>query len=365
MRYFRAGKYERERVPPLIRRFSPTESLHSLDEVRLDDLLEMGKTLILLDVDNTLMPWRASDIPDTTSQWVERAKSLGFKLCVLSNTRNPERLQRICTTLDIPFIRDRFKPSRRMYQLALEQFHTEQDQAVMLGDQLLTDVWGANRSGIDAIWIKPIHKKEFVGTSLISRNIEKAIGHFLYKYFQVEQTVESQRPGLFRSNIFAQLVKFAVVGAAATMVDLGLHYLLLFKAQINGVMLRDITADWLISLGFSVNRTPEGLREAAFGPLKIGPVLLAILVSYLLNRLWTFDSRDQKITAKQVGKFYIIALVGLVISVTVSTLVNVTLKGSAEADWTIASLAGMVCGFLWNFNGQRLWTFRQGKSDER
>lgn len=360
MRHFKSGKFEREQIPTLIRRFSPQESLHGLEEVSLENLKSAGKSVILLDVDNTLLPWRSEEIPQSTLDWIKSAKQMGFDLCILSNTRNPERLKRLSEKLNIEFIRDKFKPSRRMYHLALEKYKIEQDKAVMLGDQLMTDIWGANRSGIDALWIKPMGKREFVGTTFVSRNVEKIIGHFLYKYFQADGADAETRPGFFRSNIFAQLIKFGVVGAVATLVDLGMHYFLLFKAKVGSELLSEVVGRWAhTNLGLGSTNSLHGLQEAAFGPLKIGPVILAIFVSYLLNRLYTFKFGDQKITVKQVGQFYVIALVGMIIAVSVSTLVNTSLKGDPNADWGIASLAGMIAGFIWNFNGQRLWTFRR------
>lgn len=361
MPHWKSGKFHREQVPWAIRRFAPTSSLHSLEEVDLNGLAHGGKTLILLDVDNTLLPWRSSDIPESTFAWIKRARDLGFRMCILSNTKNPTRLQKLSETLEIPFIRDRFKPSRRMYHLALKQFGVPAKEAVMIGDQLLTDVWGANRAGIDALWVRPSSNLDFIGTKLISRRIERFLGRMLYKYFQTDGALGETRPGFFRSNVFRQLLKFAVVGAVATSVDLGLHRWLLFHAEWGGAPLHVVVGEWMIqTFGFD---QPAGgdLKKTAFGPLKVVPVLLAIFVSYMLNRWYTFKAGDEKIKARQVAQFYIVALIGMVISVSVSTLMNSILRGDPNADWFLASLCGMVAGFFWNFNGQRLWTFRSSK----
>ncbi len=334
--------------------------MHSLEEVDLDELKSAGKTLILLDVDNTLLPWRSEEIPEQAKAWVENAKGMGFRLCVLSNTRHPERLQRICGLLGIEFIRDKFKPSTRMYKLALEKYGATVAESVMLGDQLLTDIWGANRTGIDAVWIKPIHRREFIGTRVVSRSIERMIGHLLYRYFQADGADAETRPGFFRHEVVQQLLKFGIVGGTATVVDIGLHGLLMFRAKVGEELLRDVVGRSVIDLlHLGWPKDAGHLQDAAYAPLKVVPVVLAILVSYLLNRRYTFKAGDEKITVKQVGQFYVVALIGMLISVAVGTLVNRLADSSPLLDWAAGSAIGTVAGFVWNFNGQRLWTFRK------
>ncbi|MBX3113196.1 MAG: YqeG family HAD IIIA-type phosphatase [Fimbriimonadaceae bacterium] len=360
MRHFRPGVVDRTAVPLHIRRFSPVAALHTLEEVNLQELWNDGKRLILLDVDNTLLPWRAEEISKVTFDWITAARTIGFELCILSNTRNPERLERLSAKLDVPFIRDKFKPHPRMYELAVEKYKVHVDEAVMIGDQLLTDIWGANRAGIDAIWVKPIGKREFVGTRYFSRNVEKIIGRFLYRYFQADGADAIDKPGFFSHNIIRQFVKFAMVGGVATAVDWGLHYVLMFKAQAGSQSLRDVVGEWTIrtfNLGWPLDA--EHLQDAAYAPLKIGPVLIAIFVSYYLNRLYTFRTTHEKITVKQVAQFYTVALIGMVISVSVGAVGQRLADASPMMKWAAASVLGMVTAFFWNFAGQRLWTFKK------
>ena len=82
------------------------------------------------------------------------------------------------------------------------------------------------------------------------------------------------------------------------------------------------------------------------------------MVSYLLNRAWTFQATHQRATFAQVAKFYVIALVGMLISVTVGSVVQRVVPAGDKVAWAVAAAAGTAAGFLWNFNGQRLWTFK-------
>ena len=289
MRHVRKGQFQRATMPAVLRHFAPTESLHALGEVDLDALWGAGKRLILLDVDNTLIPWKGRDIPTETTEWIVRAKALGFELCVLSNTRHPERLKDVCARMDLKFIRDRFKPSRRMFNIALANFKRERNEAVMVGDQLFTDVFGANRSGIDALWIMPLGSKEFFGTSLISRNLERLVSGALYRYFQPHPEF-TREAGLYRSGLLLSFMKFVGAGVVSTLVDLGLHWILMHSP------LRVMVANYISQNITHVSLfTDKAISDTAFGPLKVGPVCLAILNSYMLNRaLATFEGQQAK-----------------------------------------------------------------------
>lgn len=360
MRGFKSGTFERDRVPKQLQRFSPVEALHALEEVDLDGLFASGKRLILLDVDNTLLPWRSEEIPQSTFDWIARARGLGFELCILSNTRNPDRLGRLSEKLGVEFIRDKFKPNPKMFYLALGKFGVEDSAAVMIGDQLMTDIWGANRAGIDAIWVKPIAKREFVGTRYLSRNVELVIGKILHNYFQADGIDADVRPGFFRHEVVQQILKFGIVGAVATAVDIGIHSYLMFGAKIGDVFLHDSVGKWVIErFGLDWPMDREHLLEAAYAPLKFGPVMLAILVSYLLNRWFTFQATHEKASLKQAGQFYAVALVGMLISITVGTIGQRLAQMSEGLNFLAGSGMGMIAGFVWNFTGQRLWTFRK------
>lgn len=360
MKHFKSGTFARDNMPTSVRPFSPHISLTGIDQVDLQALWDSGKRLLLLDVDNTLLPWKAKEVPPESKAFLTRARELGFDLCAISNTRHPERLTVICGLMEIDFIRDKFKPSRRMYNAALEKYGRTPEQTMMIGDQLLTDIWGANRAGIDAIWVRRLGKEEFIGTRLVSRNVEKLLGTVLYRYFQAEEADVERRPGFFRRAVFQQMVKFAMVGGLATAVDLGLHNFLYFRATSNGVLLKDRVAAWAeTTFGLSAT-TFIHPNEVAFPVLKVGPVLLAILISYLMNRWLTFQATHEKITVRQVVQFYAVALVGMLISITAGTVVNAAATGTDEANWLKASIVGMVAGFIWNFNVQRRWTFKKG-----
>ena len=132
---FRAGKFERHQVFGAVRPFCPTHAVHKLEDVDPAALANRGIKLIMIDVDNTLVVWRKDDFAQETLDWIAKAKSHDVQIVILSNTRNPARLERLAAMLDIPALRGKFKPSTAMYKEALERFGVKESQAVMIGDK--------------------------------------------------------------------------------------------------------------------------------------------------------------------------------------------------------------------------------------
>lgn len=357
MRGFRAGTFARDRMPGPLRTFSPSASLLRVEDVDLAALKDAGKTLVLLDVDNTLLPWRQYEFPESVLEWVRNGKEIGLQFCILSNTRHPERLQKLSDLLEVPFIRAKFKPSRQMYHMALEKYGARPEQAVMIGDQLLTDVLGANRSGIDAFWIKPIAPREFIGTKLVSRNIERVLGKFLFDYVEVPAGTSS---GFFRSDLFRQIVKFCFVGGSSFVIDYCVKMTLRFAVPYEGGLMSEALGRWLVeNMGFVFAFARHDPVQAAVVPISIVAAGAAIVNSFIWNRRWTFRIVGKEDRAAQFGKFLVVSLIGLGINTLLTTVFSLVLPGDERMAFRIAIVLAAGITAFWNFTGQRLYAFRK------
>jgi uncharacterized protein len=145
---------------------TPNLILNALPEVNLDDLAARGIEAILLDLDNTICPWREDDPAPGCEEWIAAARAR-FKLCILSNSIKQRRLQRVGARLGIPAV-GRFiigrKPGPGGYLAALKLIGSEPSRATMIGDQIFTDILGGNRLGMFTIWVLPMQSREFFGT---------------------------------------------------------------------------------------------------------------------------------------------------------------------------------------------------------
>ena len=152
----------------------PDQYAASLAEVDVDELKQDGFDTLLIDLDNTLLPWSSSVVPESSRNWVERAKHLGLRICILSNTHNPVRLGAIAEELGVDSVHRARKPWKAGFLRAVREAGSEPGKAVVVGDQIITDILGGNRAGMRTILVHPMDSREFIGTK-ISRLLEKVI----------------------------------------------------------------------------------------------------------------------------------------------------------------------------------------------
>ena len=119
-------------------------------------LAEKGVKLVLADLDNTLVPYKVPVPTPEVVAWKDALKAEGIELFILSNSRKPDRAQRFAQAMDVPFQGHSGKPKKAGYLRAMERMGAKAEESVMIGDQIFTDVWGANNAGIVPMLILPI-----------------------------------------------------------------------------------------------------------------------------------------------------------------------------------------------------------------
>jgi hypothetical protein len=376
MSSFRTGKFDRSQVPRPLRKLCPSQAVDSILDVDPAVLVAAGKRLALLDVDNTLLVWRSEEIPATTTEWIAAMRAHGLELHILSNTRNPERLARLSERLGVPYDCGKFKPSPVMYRRALERYGVSPDQAVMIGDQIFTDVLGANRTGVDAIWVRQMAPVDFVGTK-VSRLGERIVRKRLYRAMN-DEPVAAEGPeeedlavggtaafDLLSHPTVRQFIKFVIIGGTSTVIDIGLHFTLVFLMPWGESRLGVVLGQYLIDHGpafFSTVALKEGVLrpELAASPiLKVLTACIAILNSFVWNRRWTFRIRGKEHRAVQLRKFFAIALSGMLLNTAITTGLGNIIPGHERRSLLVASMIATVVVAFWNFFGQKLWTFRK------
>lgn len=150
--------------------------LRRVSELELTWLQEHGIRGIVSDLDNTLAGWHGDEIPEDIAAWLDELRGAQIGVCLCSNTRRPARLARIAERLGVHHVPGNAgKPGRAGVLKALELLAVLPNEALMIGDQLFTDMVAGNRVGLTTVLVNPLADKEFIGTKLISRNAEKLI----------------------------------------------------------------------------------------------------------------------------------------------------------------------------------------------
>ncbi|MCM2531574.1 YqeG family HAD IIIA-type phosphatase [Neobacillus pocheonensis] len=163
----------------MLKQFLPNEHVKSILDINPEDLKEKGVKGIITDLDNTLVEW---DRPNATPQlirWFDEIKKHNILVTIVSNN-NEERVKAFSDPLKIPFIFRARKPMGPAFHRAIAQMGIKKEEAVVIGDQLLTDVLGGNRTGFHTILVVPVAQTDGFFTKF-NRFVERRILNWFRK----------------------------------------------------------------------------------------------------------------------------------------------------------------------------------------
>jgi HAD superfamily phosphatase (TIGR01668 family) len=152
----------------------PRRYYASVTEIDVEELRRAGITAVLLDLDNTLVGWQRCDVLPEIRVWLRSLKEAGMKLCLVTNTRPRKRLQALSQELEIPYVPHPWKPRKKGFIQAMQELGVDSSKTIMIGDQMFTDVLGGNRAGVSTLLVRPLTRREFIGTK-VSRVVEKVL----------------------------------------------------------------------------------------------------------------------------------------------------------------------------------------------
>lgn len=155
----------------------PKVYLDSTYEIDFEQYYQDGYRAIIFDIDNTLVP-HGAPADQRAIALFKRLHALGYQTMMLSNNKEP-RVKMFCDAVDAEYIYKAGKPNPANYKEAMKRMHTDEKNTLFVGDQIFTDVWGANKAGIYSILVKPIHPKEEIQI-VLKRYLEKVV-LFCYK----------------------------------------------------------------------------------------------------------------------------------------------------------------------------------------
>ena len=135
--------------------FLPKLIAPALTDVSLELLQRYDIRLLMLDFDNTIVPYTTSIPTEEMESWLKRMKDSDIQLCVVSNSRK-DRVKVFCQKYDIPCITHSRKPFPKGIRECLNTFSIAPNHCALVGDQIFTDTLGANGTGVMSILVKAI-----------------------------------------------------------------------------------------------------------------------------------------------------------------------------------------------------------------
>ena len=157
----------------LLSLLKPTAALNHVTDISPRLLKRLGTDAILLDVDNTLAP-PTSHIPyDGVKEWIEQVKGCGISIVICSNNYK-KRVKPFSDSLGLDCVAMSLKPFPFGFNRAKRKLHEKPQSVLVVGDQIYTDVLGANLAGMKSILLNP--RNEEHGFSIwLRRKMEKGI----------------------------------------------------------------------------------------------------------------------------------------------------------------------------------------------
>ena len=116
--------------------------------------------LLMLDFDNTIVPYTTDTPTEKMDTWLKMMNSSDIRLCVVSNSRS-DRVPKFCAQYGMPCILRSKKPFPKGIRECLDRFGIPADQAALVGDQIFTDTLGGNCAGVTTVLVEAIHNHNF------------------------------------------------------------------------------------------------------------------------------------------------------------------------------------------------------------
>ncbi|MUL37967.1 YqeG family HAD IIIA-type phosphatase [Gloeocapsopsis dulcis] len=133
---------------------------------------------LVLDVDETLVPFNVTEASPDLQQWVAQTREAA-QMWLVSNNMSDTRIGSIARSLNLPYICGAVKPSRRKLRQALAAMNLPVEHVAMVGDRLFTDMLAGNRLGMFTILVEPFVTPGAAVRSHPIRNFEVLLSQFI------------------------------------------------------------------------------------------------------------------------------------------------------------------------------------------
>lgn len=153
--------------------FKPDFQLFRVTDITVDFLRGNGIKGLLLDVDNTLSTDKGQELLCGLKEWIAEMYASDIGLTIISNAAK-KRLVPFAAKINMKFVHRAAKPLFFGYLRGAKRLGLKKREVALVGDQIFTDVLGANLIGMKSIMVEPIELEN--GWSFkVRRHFEKKI----------------------------------------------------------------------------------------------------------------------------------------------------------------------------------------------
>ncbi len=149
----------------MLKRFFPSLVIDSVADLPVETLKRQGIRALFFDIDNTLAPFDEAEPTEAILQLLTQWRAMGFAICLLSNNNAP-RVKRFNHALGSIAVYRAGKPGTKKMRQVMAHLHVTPQQTALIGDQVFTDMYCANRAGVLAILCRPICNRDQLVTKV-------------------------------------------------------------------------------------------------------------------------------------------------------------------------------------------------------
>ena len=157
----------------MVEKYMPDIYQKSIYYINYDKLYKKGVRCIIFDLDNTIAPPGVKKATKRVKKLFDELKDKGFKVIIMSNSTKG-RIEPFKTYLNVDACAFSLKPSKNKYQRIMDKFKYKSTEVAAVGDQLLTDIYGANKLDITSILVNPLTSHDY-SITIFNRIAEKFI----------------------------------------------------------------------------------------------------------------------------------------------------------------------------------------------
>ena len=156
-------------------KYLPTIIKKTIYDIDFDTLYKNGKRYLIFDIDNTLIPYDKAIATTKVHELIAMLQSQGFTIILMSNNKK-YRVRKVAEDLDVKGFSWSLKPWQTGFKKVLKHLgNPPKAEVITIGDQIMTDIRGANKAGLDSVLVMPIKSKTEKWYTKLNRHIEKKI----------------------------------------------------------------------------------------------------------------------------------------------------------------------------------------------
>lgn len=178
----------------MLKKLYPYKYVDSVFSIDFNQLYQNGYRGIIFDIDNTLVH-HGDDSTKEIDELFKNIQKIGFKTLVLSNN-GEDRVKRFLKNIESLYICNAQKPKKVNYKKALNMMNLSKNEVIFVGDQIFTDILGANRSGIPNILVKFIHEEN--ETNFGKR---RKLENIILKYYKKNKKAQNRLENIVKKGI--------------------------------------------------------------------------------------------------------------------------------------------------------------------